>query len=792
ELYILGLSQNYFSIPLNGEKIFDKVQFTTTERVLRVHLKYIDVYGNEVLVQTDFESIGTLYTLNMNKIMTNSASIIMYGVLNIDNISINNYDRSNFYIDEDVDLRIPFQKIIGSTTNPNNSYPISNMFDGNWNSQFHCSQYGEHCDIYFKLDKEYLIDKLSLVSYRSNTSGLINKFKVLVKDTNNDNSWAELGGYTVDSYANKWLEVKNSTPYLTNEVCVRIEDSVNKWALICELELFIHSNLEKSINGLYLDDTFTSLRDDVSYEEILELEAKNLVTPDFIEKIAKAKELYIIKLPQNNFCLELSEERIFDKVQFITSERVLRAHIKYVDTYGVERLIESGFETLGNIYTLNINKIMTEDASLVLYGVSKIDEVSTNSFKKSEFYIEEDIDLRVTSDKIVVTTEKPNNSYPASNLFDGNLNSQFHCNQSGDYCDIFFKLDKPYLMDRLRLVSYRSNTSGLINEFKVLLKEMNTNQKWVELGEYKVESYQNKWLEVKGKPYLTDEICLRIEDSVNGWTLINELELFIHSDLEREIRDLFLDENCNILKDSVTYNEILVLENRVLITEEYRTLILRAKELYLDKQPDLNFILETDKKIVMNQIKVQTSGKVYKTEVVYNDEHNNEIRLQAKEIETREEEVVLTFPNFYCDRFNLMLDGDISEELIQNIKITQLNQNNFFEDKDIDVRLDKSQLTAVSNCGQFEDNSPDKVLDGNNETYFHSLTYSGSYGDFVIKLEQEYVVDRLRFITRGDNEGQGNGRIRAYEVLYKNSGSTEWKKVFEELSDQSGNDREAV
>ncbi|MGL5544181.1 MAG: discoidin domain-containing protein, partial [Cetobacterium sp.] len=394
--------------------------------------------------------------------------------------------------------------------------------------------------------------------------------------------------------------------------------------------------------------------------------------------------------------------------------------------------------------------------------------------------------------KIVVTTEKPNNSYPASNLFDGNLNSQFHCNQSGDYCDIFFKLDKPYLMDRLRLVSYRSNTSGLINEFKVLLKEMNTNQKWVELGEYKVESYQNKWLEVKGKPYLTDEICLRIEDSVNGWTLINELELFIHSDLEREIRDLFLDENCNILKDSVTYNEILVLENRVLITEEYRTLILRAKELYLDKQPDLNFILETDKKIVMNQIKVQTSGKVYKTEVVYNDEHNNEIRLQAKEIETREEEVVLTFPNFYCDRFNLMLDGDISEELIQNIKITQLNQNNFFEDKDIDVRLDKSQLTAVSNCGQFEDNSPDKVLDGNNETYFHSLTYSGSYGDFVIKLEQEYVVDRLRFITRGDNEGQGNGRIRAYEVLYKNSGSTEWKKVFEELSDQSGNDREAV
>ncbi|MGL4672253.1 discoidin domain-containing protein, partial [Cetobacterium sp.] len=427
----------------------------------------------------------------------------------------------------------------------------------------------------------------------------------------------------------------------------------------------------------------------------------------------------------------------------------------------------------------------------VLYGVSNVDSISTNSYNRSEFYINEDIDLRLTSDKITVSTEKPNNSYPASNLFDGNINSQFHCNQTGDYCDIFFKLDKAYLMDRLRLISYRSNTSGLINEFKVFLKEMNTENEWVELGDYKVESYQNKWLEVKGKPYLTDEVCLRIEDSVNGWTLINELELLIHSNLEQDIRNLFEDEDCEILKDNVTYQEILALEARVVQSEDYKALVLKAKNLYLERKPDLNFVLETDRKNVMNQIKVVTSGKIYRSEVTYQDEHGYEIKLEALEIEEKDGETILTFDTFYCDKFNLMLDGDITDDLIQNIKITQLNQNNFYENKDVDVRLNKNDLVAISDCGQFEDNSPDKAIDGSLDTAFHSSTYSGSYGDFVVELGKDYVIDRVRFTTRADNEGQGNGRIRAYEILYKNRKSDEWRRAFQQLTDESGNDREA-
>ncbi|MGL5188931.1 MAG: discoidin domain-containing protein, partial [Cetobacterium sp.] len=543
--------------------------------------------------------------------------------------------------------------------------------------------------------------------------------------------------------------------------------------------------------NLFLDDSYETLKESVTYEEILALEAKNLVTPEFVEKVAKARELYILRLPQNSFSIPLDGDKIFDKIQFVTSERVLRAHFKYTDTYGVERLVETDFEGLGNIYTLNIKKVETSKASLVLYGVSNVDSISTNSYNRSEFYINEDIDLRLTSDKITVSTEKPNNSYPASNLFDGNINSQFHCNQTGDYCDIFFKLDKAYLMDRLRLISYRSNTSGLINEFKVFLKEMNTENEWVELGDYKVESYQNKWLEVKGKPYLTDEVCLRIEDSVNGWTLINELELLIHSNLEQDIRNLFEDEECEILKDNVTYQEILTLEARVVQSEDYKALVLKAKNLYLERKPDLNFVLETDRKNVMNQIKVVTSGKIYRSEVSYQDEHGYEIKLEALEIEEKDGETILTFDTFYCDKFNLMLDGDITDDLIQNIKITQLNQNNFYENKDVDVRLSKNDLVAISHCGQFEDNSPDKAIDGSLDTGFHSSTYSGSYGDFVVELGKDYVIDRVRFTTRADNEGQGNGRIRAYEILYKNRKSDEWRRAFQQLTDESGNDREA-
>ena len=793
ELYILGLPQNYFSIPLAGDQIFDKVQFTTLERVFKIDLRYIDSYGTEIVIESEYEQLGTLYTLNLKKLMTSNASLVVYGVSKVENISTNSYNKSEFYIDEDVDLRIPYEKIAGSTTHPNNSYPISNMFDGNWNSQFHCSQYTGYCDVYFKLDKEYLIDRLRLVSFRSNTSGLINKFKVLLKEMNKENDWVELGEYTVGSYANEWLEVKNETPYLTDEVCLRIEDSVNGWALVSELELFIHSNLEKAIDNLFTDKSFESLREGVTYEEISALEAKNLVTSEFIERVGKARELYIQSLPQNYYAIPLEKERVFDKIQFLTTERVLRAHLKYIDTYGIERLIETDFKSLGNIYTIEINKIMTSNASLILYGVSDAGNISVNNYAISDFYINEDVDLRISYEKITGSTTHPNNSYPISNMFDGNWNSQFHCSQYTGYCDVYFKLDKEYLIDRLRLVSFRSNTSGLINKFRVLAKEMNIENTWVDLGEYTVGSYANEWLEVKNeKPYLTDEVCLRIEDSVNGWALVSELELFIHSNLEKEIKELFSDKDCEILKDGVTYDEILSLESKVQTTEEFIVLISRAKDLYLEKKPDLNFILETDRKNVMNQIKVTTSGKIYRSEVTYIDEHGFEIKLDALEIEDRGPETILTFDLFYCDRFNLMLDGDITEDLIEGIKITQLNQNNFYEHKDVDVRLNKAEMTAISHCGQYSDNAPSNAIDGNNDTSFHSSTYSGNYGDFVVELGKEYVVDRVKFITRADNNGNGNGRIRAYEILYKAQKDSEWKKAFEQLTEESGNDREAV
>ncbi|MGL4671204.1 discoidin domain-containing protein, partial [Cetobacterium sp.] len=534
ELYILGLPQNCFEIPLDEEKIFDKIQFITTERVLKVNLKYLDSYGIERVVETDFEVLGNVYTINTNKIMTSNASLVMFGFSEIENINTNNYDKSEFYIDEDITTEISKDKILASTTCPNGtSYPLSNMFDGNLSSSFHSNNYVEYCDVYFKLDKEYLIDKLSLISYRSNTSGLIKKFKVLVKEMNT-NEWVELGEHTITLHENKWLDVKNKNSYLTNEVCLRIEDSVNKWSIVNELKIFIHSNLEKEINNLYSDENYEKLREGVSYEEILNLEAKNLVTLEFVEKIEKAKELYISNLNQNYFSLSLKEEKIFDKVQFSTPERVLRAYIKYVDSYGIERLIKSNFENLGDIYTLNIKKILTSNASLIVFGVSKIENILTNEYPKSEFYLNEDVDTRITSDKITATSANSHSSYPVTNIFDKNINSEHRTSYYTDYYDIYLKLDKEYLIDRLRLISFRGNVSGLINSFKVLLKDMNTENDWIELGENTRSTYTNSWNKVSGKPYLTDEVCIRVTDSVEKWIILNEVELFIHNNLEKD------------------------------------------------------------------------------------------------------------------------------------------------------------------------------------------------------------------------------------------------------------------
>ncbi|MGL5354992.1 MAG: discoidin domain-containing protein, partial [Cetobacterium sp.] len=205
----------------------------------------------------------------------------------------------------------------------------------------------------------------------------------------------------------------------------------------------------------------------------------------------------------------------------------------------------------------------------------------------------------------------------------------------------------------------------------------------------------------------------------------------------------------------------------------------------------LFFTIETNVKNVINKLEIVTSTNISNAEIQYIDEHGYDKTSKLLSVKTIENKLELSFESFYSNKFELAIFDSVADGEIESINIVSINQYDFYEDKDIDVRLDKSKMTAISLCGQHANNSPDLAIDGNVGTTFHSAGY-GSYGEFVLQLGAEYLVGGLGFITRADNAGTGNGRIRAYDVMYKSNSDEEWKKVFNQPTEEAGENRVAT
>ena len=121
---------------------------------------------------------------------------------------------------------------------------------------------------------------------------------------------------------------------------------------------------------------------------------------------------------------------------------------------------------------------------------------------------------------------------------------------------------------------------------------------------------------------------------------------------------------------------------------------------------------------------------------------------------------------------------DLGANILENFSVKNFKSPAEDTSKDIDVK------TISVEAGDYEktrgeeygEGSPDKVLDGNTGTKWHT-TYGGSdrakhYLTFTLNDEQ--MVSGLRYLPRTDG---GNGTITKYEVYIKNSESDDWTKV---------------
>ena len=92
--------------------------------------------------------------------------------------------------------------------------------------------------------------------------------------------------------------------------------------------------------------------------------------------------------------------------------------------------------------------------------------------------------------------------------------------------------------------------------------------------------------------------------------------------------------------------------------------------------------------------------------------------------------------------------------------------------------IPKNTITAKSSISTWSDSSPDKMLDDDESTCFHSNKYSsGSFGDVYLSLENPEVISKVEFKT--DHPSGSNGEIYRYEILYKEDvEGALWKSLY--------------
>ena len=329
------------------------------------------------------------------------------------------------------------------------------MFDGNVRTDFRSRAFSNNLDINIKLNEASILDEIGITSFRfdspSGVTGLIKKVLILIKDTVSK-KWLEFGYLEVEEFVREMHILKNS-PYLTDEICVRILEADRGWALINELAINKYSLLEAEIKNLFTDETYAALKDSITYELIRALKERASNSEDLKELIAKALELYFKRKTPILEAVPVDKNIIFDRVDLEFTGNLERIVFEYEDNFGCK--IQKIFDYLdqdNDRFSLNLPKIHGENALVKVYGVDSILSINANTYSLKEVSIYNDIEIYIPKNEVTVTDSDPtSNSYLIERAFDGNMNTEYRSKSFRDYSDITIKLIKEILLEVLIL-----------------------------------------------------------------------------------------------------------------------------------------------------------------------------------------------------------------------------------------------------------------------------------------------------------------------------------------------------
>ena len=780
ELYFKRKTPILEAVPVDKNIIFDRVDLEFTGNLERIVFEYEDNFGCKIQKIFDYlDQDNDRFSLNLPKIHGENALVKVYGVDSILSINANTYSLKEVSIYNDIEIYIPKNEITVTESDPtSNSYLIERAFDGNMNTEYRSKSFRDYSDITIKLTKEILLEKINLYSFRSANPGIVKGYSIFVKNILMD-EWVEFGNYSNEEFINNWSTVKNSA-YLTDEIKIRVTDAESNWVCINEIQICPLNTLRCDVDRLFKDNSFMELRTGVTLEEILGLESLIKKDSALIKKIQLAKFLFE-SIESEEFDIPLKEVKIFDRVEFITEGEISKIHLKYVDTYGYKRENEVPFEIIGDNVLINFEKIMTDKASIVIYGksqsygIQKIYQVKTNSYNLEEFAIDEDIDVRLQRESFSIRNSALNGGYnDIEKLFDGDLIGQVHFRKTpGAY--IYLKLNKPMLIEAGRVMSYRNATSGFLQKYKISLKN-SFDGSWVDLGSFERGEYLNNWLEIKGDKYLTDEIWIDFEQGENNWTLINELEIFVYNILEEKINNLFKTSECLELKDTVTLDEIRNLLSKELFKQEYIDKLILAKKLYIEKasQP-IEFQIKNSEFLIANGLEIkfeELPEKILDISVYYKDSLGNKKIIKDLNLVTDLEnqkllgefgEKILIEPVI-----QLVLDED-EKWKVKSGDFKIVNQKNLYNNEDISDIYPVDLITLETSC--VEKTGLENILDGNNETYYEN----SELGEVIFKFQNQKIFNSLTILS--EVAGQSTGKIYSASIFYRSENQNNWERL---------------
>ena len=157
---------------------------------------------------------------------------------------------------------------------------------------------------------------------------------------------------------------------------------------------------------------------------------------------------------------------------------------------------------------------------------------------------------------------------------DGNLETVYASNGSysnGSYADIYFKLPKHRVIEKIEFYTSNLRGWGLIQSYEILYKNNISTADWISV--FKSSSWEtNEGLRIaEFTPVFAKELCIRIHGSNGRFVTINEINFY--SSLMKEIDMLTLFDEIN---DTFIISNFLTLE----IIDEVQTEIKDYPELY--------------------------------------------------------------------------------------------------------------------------------------------------------------------------------------------------------------------